>query len=129
MNQRKKGRFIVIEGLEGAGKSTAVQGLYDWLQSRHIPCIQTREPGGTQIGECLRKLIKSGLNEEKLYVQSELLLLYAARVQLVEQVIQPALQAGKWVVADRFDLSSYAYQGGAGEVSIFLSLISYLLFV
>ncbi|MCX7116041.1 MAG: dTMP kinase [Gammaproteobacteria bacterium] len=111
-----KGRFLVVEGLEGAGKSSAVQCMVEYLTEHHIPFVQTREPGGTQIAEQLRTLIKSGLNDEVLCAQSELLLIYAARVQLVEQVIRPALNAGTWVICDRFELSTYAYQGGGRQL-------------
>lgn len=106
------GKLIVIEGLEGAGKSTAVSTVIELLTQRDIATITTREPGGTAIGEVLRKLIKnpeySGVLEDK----TELLLLYAARIQLIEQIIKPALREGKWVIADRFELSTIAYQGG-----------------
>ncbi len=113
-----KGRFFVVEGLEGAGKSTVVTEIIQFLSAHSIPCIKTREPGGTKIGECLRNLIKAGLDGETLEPQAELLLLYAARTQLVEQVIRPALQAGTWVICDRFELSTFAYQGGGRQLDI-----------
>ncbi len=116
MMNHPKGRFLVVEGLEGAGKSSTVQCMVDYLTQAQIPFIQTREPGGTQIGETLRTLIKSGLDGERLYPQSELLLIYASRVQLVEQVIRPALNEGTWVICDRFELSTYAYQGGGRQI-------------
>lgn len=106
------GKLIVIEGLEGAGKSTAVQTVVDLLAKHGIHSISTREPGGTEIGERLRAIIKKPEYKNTLDDRSELLLLYAARVQLVEEVIKPALEQGLWVVADRFELSSMAYQGG-----------------
>ncbi|MDI9818197.1 MULTISPECIES: dTMP kinase [unclassified Legionella] len=108
----KPGRFIVVEGLEGAGKSTAIETIRQYL-SRFVPeLVLTREPGGTRIGEIIRQLIKERIEGETLDPRSELLLLYAARVQLVEQAIRPALQKGGWVLADRFELSTFAYQGG-----------------
>lgn len=111
-----QGRFIVVEGLEGAGKSSVVEGLVQKIRSNGFSCIQTREPGGTKIGEVIRGLIKSGCGDERLLPESELLLLYAARMQLLHQVIQPALLAGTWVVADRFELSTFAYQGGGRQL-------------
>lgn len=113
-----KGRFIVVEGLEGAGKSSVVEALIQKLHEHHISCIQTREPGGTKIGECLRTLIKLGCEDERLLPKSELLLLYASRMQLIEQVIRPALDAGTWVISDRFELSTFAYQGGGRQLDI-----------
>ncbi|MBD8512402.1 dTMP kinase [Photobacterium sp. WH77] len=107
------GKFIVIEGLEGAGKSTAIATVLDTLAARGITDIQsTREPGGTPLAEQMRALVKEGHPEEPLTDMAELLLLYAARSQLVENVIKPALRAGHWVVGDRHDMSSQAYQGG-----------------
>lgn len=106
------GKLIVIEGLEGAGKSTAVHTVMELLEQRNITYSTVREPGGTAIGELLRSIIKNpeynGIIEDK----TELLLLYAARIQLVEEVIKPALQRGDWIIADRFELSTLAYQGG-----------------
>ncbi|PJG83907.1 dTMP kinase [Caviibacterium pharyngocola] len=110
------GKFIVIEGLEGAGKTTAHQAVVDTLKELGIEdVIFTREPGGTPLAEKLRELIKHE-NEEPVTDKAELLMLYAARIQLVENRIKPALQAGKWVVGDRHDLSSQAYQGGGRQM-------------
>lgn len=108
----KTGKFIVIEGLEGAGKSSAIQVVVETLQQFGIKdVVFTREPGGTPLAEKLRHLIKHEV-EEPVTDKAELLMLYAARIQLVENVIKPALAQGKWVVGDRHDLSSQAYQGG-----------------
>ena len=106
------GKLIAIEGLEGAGKSTAVHTVIDLLSKLNIKSIITREPGGTAVGEILRAVIKNPEYKEVLDDKSELLLLYTSRIQLVEQVIKPALRQGLWVVADRFELSTLAYQGG-----------------
>lgn len=106
------GKFIVIEGLEGAGKSTALRHVVAWLQQHGVARIeQTREPGGTPLAERMRTIVKE-VHEEPLTMQAELLLMYASRVQLVENRIKPALAKGVWVVGDRHDLSSQAYQGG-----------------
>ncbi|WP_455818090.1 dTMP kinase [Pseudomonas cerasi] len=106
-------KFIVIEGLEGAGKTTARDAVVSELQRHGInDIVFTREPGGTPLAEKLRELIKQGINDEPITDQAELLMLYAARVQLVENVIKPALARGAWVIGDRHDLSSQAYQGG-----------------
>lgn len=109
----KNSKFIVIEGLEGAGKTSAIQTVVDTLKQQGITDLAfTREPGGTPLAEKLRELIKQGIEGEKVTDKAELLMLYAARVQLVENVIKPALAQGKWVIGDRHDLSSRAYQGG-----------------
>ena len=106
-------KFIVIEGLEGAGKSTAIGHIMSVLNTHNINnVVSTREPGGTPLAEAMRALVKEAHADEELTIQSELLLMYAARSQLVERVIKPALAAGQWVVGDRHDLSSQAYQGG-----------------
>lgn len=106
------GKFIVIEGLEGAGKSTAISYVLEFLSGKGIDnVVTTREPGGTPLAEKMRSIVKE-VHEEPLTIQAELLLMYAARVQLVENKIKPALNAGAWVVGDRHDLSSQAYQGG-----------------
>ncbi|PLR53340.1 dTMP kinase [Chimaeribacter arupi] len=107
------GKFIVIEGLEGAGKTTARDTIVAALQEAGITdLVFTREPGGTPLAENLRTLIKEGIEGETLTDKAEVLMLYAARVQLVETVIKPALARGAWVIGDRHDLSSQAYQGG-----------------
>lgn len=107
-----KGHFIVIEGLEGAGKSSALSVIKKFLAEQVDEVITTREPGGTHVGEVVRGLIKELEPSEPVDPRTELLLLYAARVQLVEHVIRPALKRGAWVLADRFELSTFAYQGG-----------------
>ena len=113
-----KSKFIVIEGLEGAGKTTAIASVVDTLRHNGIEDIVfTREPGGTPFAEQLRILIKQGVAGELLTDKAEVLLLYAARVQLVEHVIKPALARGAWVVGDRHDLSSQAYQGGGRGIN------------
>ena len=110
------GKFIVIEGLEGAGKSTAHQCVVDTLKELGIKdVVFTREPGGTPLAEKLRHLIKHE-TEEPVTDKAELLMLYAARIQLVDNVIKPALAQGKWVVGDRHDMSSQAYQGGGRQL-------------
>lgn len=111
-----KGHFIVIEGLEGAGKSTALNTIKRFLVNHGVELMVTREPGGTRVGETVRHLIKEVMPEEPLDARAELLLLYAARVQLLEQVIRPALNKGCWVLADRFELSTFAYQGGGRKL-------------
>lgn len=105
-------KFIVIEGLEGAGKSSAVRYVTDYLQAHGVGRIEcTREPGGTPLAERMRAIVKE-VHDERLTIEAELLLMYASRVQLVETRIKPALADGVWVVGDRHDLSSQAYQGG-----------------
>lgn len=111
------GKFIVIEGLEGAGKTTAINTVARILNQHNIRDLQfTREPGGTPIAEALRNIIKNGLDNEPLTDKAELLMLYAARIQLIDNVIKPALKAGKWVIGDRHDLSTQAYQGGGRQL-------------
>ncbi|TOI80862.1 dTMP kinase [Vibrio parahaemolyticus] len=112
-----KANFIVVEGLEGAGKSTAIKTVLDTLKQAGIEnIVNTREPGGTPLAEKMRALVKEEHEGEELKDITELLLLYAARVQLVENVIKPALANGQWVVGDRHDLSSQAYQGGGRQI-------------
>ena len=109
------GKLIVIEGLEGAGKSTAVATVVNLLKQAGLKTITTREPGGTEVGEQLRSIIKNPKYKDILDDKSELLLLYTARIQLLEEIIKPALTEGIWVIADRFELSTQAYQvGGRG---------------
>lgn len=111
------GKFIVIEGLEGAGKTTAIKTVERVLKNHQITnLIFTREPGGTPIAEALRDLIKNSIDNEPVTNKAELLMFYAARIQLVENVIKPALKAGTWVIGDRHDLSTQAYQGGGRQL-------------
>ncbi|MCT8126195.1 dTMP kinase [Alishewanella sp. BS5-314] len=110
------GKFIVIEGLEGAGKSTAIATVKQYLESRGHQVVCTREPGGTPLAEQLRTLVKQADLQEQIAPETELLLMYASRVQLLTNVIRPALSAGNWVLADRHDLSSRAYQGGGRQL-------------
>lgn len=110
-------KFVVIEGLEGAGKSTAIATVIATLKQLGVNQLtQTREPGGTGLAEKLRELVKQEHQGEALQDMTELLLMYAARVQLVENVIKPALAENIWVVGDRHDLSSQAYQGGGRQI-------------
>lgn len=112
----KQGQFVVVEGLEGAGKSTAISVIENELKAKNITFINTREPGGTPLAEKLRDLVKSDY-EERLTPEAELMMMYASRVQLIHNVIQPALDKGIWVIGDRHDLSSQAYQGGGRQIS------------
>ncbi|MDX2345856.1 MAG: dTMP kinase, partial [Legionella sp.] len=114
---KQPGQFIILEGLEGAGKSTALTTIKRFLAPYVPELITTREPGGTHVGETVRELIKHAPDAEPLEAHAELLLFYAARVQLIEQVIKPALARGAWVLADRFELSTWAYQGGGRELN------------
>lgn len=107
-----KNKFIVIEGLEGSGKTHACAYIKDILKINNINnVILVRQPGSTPIAEEIRKLIKTH-HAETIIKETELLLIYAARIQLVETIIKPALNRGNWVISDRHDLSSLAYQGG-----------------
>jgi dTMP kinase len=110
-----QGQFITVEGIEGAGKSSLVAALTDNLQARGLPLVVTREPGGTEIAERIRAILLAD-GEETMAPDTELLLLYAARAQHLQQVILPALTQGTWVVCDRFTDATFAYQGGGREV-------------
>ena len=111
-----RGKFIVVEGMEGAGKSSAIVVVEEILKQHNITFINTREPGGTPLAESLRDMVKSAAHEEKLTAETELLLMYASRSQLLENRIYPALNNEQWVIGDRHDLSSRAYQGGGREL-------------
>jgi dTMP kinase len=110
-----KGKFIVVEGIEGAGKSSAISVIEAVLNKHNIAFIKTREPGGTPLAEALRDIVKSASHEEVLTQETELLLMYASRSQLLANRILPALAKGTWVIGDRHDLSSRAYQGGGRQ--------------
>ena len=105
-----RGRFVVVEGGEGVGKSTQVRRLRAFLEGGGLRVVVTREPGGTAVGERIREVLLHGRGGA-VAPEAELLLILAARAALVREVAEPALAAGKWVLSDRFDLSSFAYQG------------------
>ena len=110
------GRFITIEGGEGAGKSTAQTFLAEKLTAQGIPVLQTREPGGTPLAEAIRRNLLS-VDEEAPVEMAELLLVFAARAQHLTKVIEPALSQGQWVLCDRFTDATYAYQGAGRGLS------------
>lgn len=107
-----KAKFITFEGVDGAGKSTHVAWFADMLRQRGIDLIITREPGGTPLGERIREV----LLHHPMHAETEVLLMFAARREHLEQVIRPALNRGVWVISDRFTDASFAYQGGGRGV-------------
>jgi len=107
-------KFITLEGIDGAGKSTHLAFLANWLRAHGKTVITTREPGGTALGEKLREL----LLHEKMHLETEALLMFAARCEHVAQVIDPALARGEWVISDRFTDASFAYQGGGRKLDL-----------
>lgn len=108
------GKFITLEGIDGAGKSTHLDWLVAHLRGQGRTVVQTREPGGTPLGEKLREL----LLHEPMHLETEALLMFAARREHLELVIKPALARGDWVVSDRFTDASFAYQGGGRGLSL-----------
>jgi dTMP kinase len=110
-----KGRLISLEGGEGAGKSTLLEGLRTHFERSGLDVLYTREPGGTPVGEAVRALVLDPAHRG-MAVETELLLMFAARAQLVRETLQPAMAAGRWVLCDRFTDASYAYQGGGRGV-------------
>ena len=112
-----RGRFIALEGGEGAGKSTQVRRLAEALRARGLDVLATREPGGSEGAEAIRALLLRGA-EDRWGPRAEALLFAAARADHVEKLIRPAVEAGQWVLSDRFVDSSLAYQGGAGELGL-----------
>jgi dTMP kinase len=109
------GKFITLEGIDGAGKTTQLAWIADFLRSRGVQVTVTREPGGTAVGEQLRSLVLDG--EHALHPETEALLMFASRREHLDKVIVPALRRGTWVVCDRFTDASFAYQGGGSGVS------------
>ena len=111
------GKFISLEGGEGAGKSTLLAGLHRHLENRNIAVVRAREPGGTALGEAVRSIV---LDPALVAMtgEAELLLMFAARAQLVRELIEPSLSAGQWILCDRFADASYAYQGAGRGQSI-----------
>lgn len=112
----KKNYFITLEGVEGAGKSTALKYLHNELAKREVPVLVSREPGGTPIAEAIRAVLL-GNHPETMSHDTELLLMFASRAQHLANAIKPALAAGQWVLCDRFTDASYAYQGGGRGIS------------
>lgn len=112
-----RGRFITLEGGEGAGKSTLLAGLREHFQRAGIDALFTREPGGTPAGEAIRALVLDPAHRG-IAAETELLLMFAARAQLVRELLRPALDAGRWVLSDRFTDASYAYQGGGRGIDV-----------
>jgi dTMP kinase len=108
------GKFISFEGIDGAGKSTHIEYVANWLRTRGHTVITTREPGGTALGEKLREL----LLHEKMHLETEALLMFAARREHLAQVIEPALVRGEWVISDRFTDATFAYQGGGRKLDL-----------
>jgi dTMP kinase len=111
----KRGLFISVEGIDGAGKSTHVEFIREYLQNKGLEVIVTREPGGTVVGEKIRELL---LTSEHMHHNTELLLYFASRQEIIRQVIVPNLEAGVCVIADRFIDASIAYQGGGRELGV-----------
>ncbi|AUB78327.1 dTMP kinase [Spiribacter roseus] len=111
------GRLITVEGTEGAGKSSALAVIRDWVTAHGGEPVVTREPGGTALGEELREVLL-GHREAGMSAEAEVLLMFAARAEHVRTIIQPALQAGQWVICDRFTDASLAYQGGGRGLGI-----------
>ena len=111
------GKFITVEGIEGAGKTTCMQVVTDFIEQQGISAIHTREPGGTDLGEDLRNLLlghkHTGMSDD-----AELLMMFAARAEHIAQKIKPALDAGNWVLCDRFTDATYAYQGYGRGISL-----------
>ena len=110
------GKFITIEGQDGAGKSTNLEVIKNCLENAGVSVIVTREPGGTKLGEALRGLLLAD-KDNLVGDMAELLIMFAARAQHLKEVIEPALARGEWVLCDRFTDATYAYQGGGREMS------------
>ena len=109
----KRGRFVTLEGIDGAGKSTQIEYVASLLRAGNAELVVTREPGGTALGEQLRQLVL----HQPMTPRTETLLVFAARAQHIEAVVEPALSAGRWVLCDRFTDATYAYQGGGRGMS------------
>ena len=110
-----RGKFITIEGTEGVGKTTNIAFIKQWLDDNGISFINTREPGGTPLAEEIRQVLLSNRDEE-VCSKAELLMMFAGRAQHIDQVIEPQLAQGNWVLCDRFTDATYAYQGAGREM-------------
>ena len=111
-----RGKFITLEGIDGAGKSTHVTWLAGYFRTRNLPICLTREPGGTPLGEKLRALLLD--KDQPMHLETETLLMFAARREHIHQVIEPALARGDWVLCDRFTDATFAYQGAGRGVAL-----------
>lgn len=109
-----KGRFITLEGIDGAGKSTHLSWIADWVRGQGHPVVVTREPGGTPLGEMLRDMLLG----QHMHIETETLLMFAARREHIDKVILPAIEKGHWVVSDRFTDATFAYQGGGRGIPL-----------
>lgn len=118
MREHPRGVFLTVEGIEGVGKSTIVKFIEAHLQQTQKKIVMTREPGGTIIAEHIRQLLLTPNLDEVILPETELLLMFASRVQHIAKVILPALQKGEWVVSDRFVDASFAYQGGGRQIDL-----------
>jgi len=116
MNGRDKSGFITLEGIEGVGKSTHVEFIANFFQDKGFEVCVTREPGGTRLGEAVREILLHG-NDLNITAPTELLLMFSARYQHIQEVILPALDSGEIVICDRFTDASYAYQGGGRGIA------------
>ncbi|SMN12606.1 Thymidylate kinase [Bathymodiolus heckerae thiotrophic gill symbiont] len=113
----QKGKFITIDGVEGAGKSTQIDFICQYLADKGVNVVLTREPGGTAIGEKIRTLLLSNSTGE-MHADTELMLMFAARNEHIQSKIIPALAQGNWILSDRFTDASYAYQGGGRGLDV-----------
>ena len=112
-----KGKFITIDGVEGAGKSTQIDLICSYLHQKDIKVVRTREPGGTAVGEKIRSVLLDVENQE-MHSDTELLLMFSSRNELIQNKIIPALNEGFWIVSDRFTDASFAYQGGGRMLNL-----------
>lgn len=113
-----RGKLITIEGSEGAGKSTAVKYIQAYFAQHHLPFVLTREPGGTELAEEIRQVLLHPESSEKMAGETELLLMFASRAQHITALVKPAIEAGQYVISDRYVDASYAYQGGGRQLNM-----------
>ncbi len=116
-NRMFRGRLVTVEGIDGSGKTTHIDHICACLRQQNIPVIRTREPGGTELGEALREILIRRV-DLAMDAETELLLMFSARMEHLRKLICPALENGTWVVIDRFIDATYAYQGGGRGVSM-----------
>lgn len=112
-----RGRLITVEGIDGSGKTTHIDHICTYLEQQNIPVTRTREPGGSEMGEALREILIRRV-DLAMHAETELLLMFSARMEHLQKLIGPAMENGTWVVIDRFIDATYAYQGGGRGVSM-----------